>query len=488
MISARDQRQDPPSAPTSLSGGEASPPASPLWRWFAYLGLALLATLTPRFLARLDLPILGRTSFDLFAGTASLALALIGLYEWRARIRSSWPALAPLLAFLLVAFATLQFITEHSVRDWDYLCYQTAAQDLLAGRNPYQEGNLHSYLYPPLTAQLFAAAWLTLDAGARGLGLHPAPQALWDLLFYFYQCAQLFMVCLLFLLCYRLATRLGLDPALAAAITAALLLVNTPLHRTLKLNQVNLWVLNSVLGAMLLAGARPLAAGLLAAFAGHLKLYPFVLAAPWLLARRWAALCALVAGAALLLLLSTAGGRDWSIWAHWLAFFRAFPVGTRVRDNSLHSLSWNLLLPLKRLLDLPDPSYASVVGLLTTILSLAVLGWFIWRVARRQRTDSSPADLRLLHQSLDLWTATLLLSPVVWEHHYLFALPLVLWAFAWHRHRPWPVILAAALIFWLPTFHLYLLSYHRLAGLLLLFWLTRPLHSDASSAPLPPRA
>jgi len=444
------------------------------FRWLMYALLALLAALIPPFLSRLNLPILGRTDFDVFAGTASIALMLIAVWEWRRRRAMSWRAFVPLIALLLVAFSTLQFITEHSVKDWDYLCYQTAGQDVLLGRSPYQMGNLHSYLYPPLTAQLFALAYGVVDAAAQLVGRDPTPEATWDLVFYFYQCGQLLMVCLLFMLCYRLGTRLGLEPALAAALVAALLLVNTPLHRTLKFNQINLWMLNMVVGAMLLVPIRPGAAGLLVALAGHIKLYPLVLLAPWLLARRWLAVVASLLGVMVIALVSTGGGRDWGLWGQWLPFFRSFPVGTRVRDNSLHSLSWNALLPLKRLLHLPDPSHEMAVGLLTALLSLAVVAWFIGRYLRRQRTDDAAPNLLLLAHSLDLWAATLLLSPVVWEHHYLFALPVVVWAFALRRDRPWPVVLAAALIFWLPTYHLYLLSYNRLAGLLLLLWSTRP--------------
>jgi len=49
-----------------------------------------------------------------------------------------------------------------------------------------------------------------------------------------------------------------------------------------------------------------------------------------------------------------------------------------------------------------------------------------------------------------------------------------------HRKRPLAVIAAAALMLGLPTYHLYLLSYNRIAGLLVLLWLTSPRPEPAS--------
>ena len=65
----------------------------------------------------------------------------------------------------------------------------------------------------------------------------------------------------------------------------------------------------------------------------------------------------------------------------------------------------------------------------------------------------------------------MLLSPVAWEHHYVWALPLVVLVAArrWERH-PLTIAAIVVLIGALPTFDVYPLSYHRLVGLL---WLLR---------------
>jgi hypothetical protein len=69
----------------------------------------------------------------------------------------------------------------------------------------------------------------------------------------------------------------------------------------------------------------------------------------------------------------------------------------------------------------------------------------------------------------------LLLSPMVWEHHYVLALPLAVWAVATQgSSRPWPIGLALVLMFAVPTFDVFPLSYHRIAGLLMLVALSSP--------------
>jgi hypothetical protein len=75
----------------------------------------------------------------------------------------------------------------------------------------------------------------------------------------------------------------------------------------------------------------------------------------------------------------------------------------------------------------------------------------------------------------------MLLSPLVWEHHYVLTLPLGIWALArvavpgTSQPRRIRAVLAAALVYAPPTFDVFPFSYHRLAGLLWLVWLaTRP--------------
>ena len=76
---------------------------------------------------------------------------------------------------------------------------------------------------------------------------------------------------------------------------------------------------------------------------------------------------------------------------------------------------------------------------------------------------------------MDAVALTLLISPLVWENHYVLAVPLALWAVAtrW-RDRPWQIGIGVFLMFALPTFDVFPLSYHRIVGLLMLLQLTSP--------------
>jgi hypothetical protein len=76
---------------------------------------------------------------------------------------------------------------------------------------------------------------------------------------------------------------------------------------------------------------------------------------------------------------------------------------------------------------------------------------------------------------MDALALGLMTSPVVWEHHYVLAIPLVIWAFATQgMARPWQVGIGAFLIFAIPTFDVFPLSYHRILGLLFLVHITWP--------------
>jgi hypothetical protein len=70
---------------------------------------------------------------------------------------------------------------------------------------------------------------------------------------------------------------------------------------------------------------------------------------------------------------------------------------------------------------------------------------------------------------------SLLISQSVWEHHFLLALPVAILAVEtrW-RERPLAVAVSLFLVLGMPTFDLYPLGYHRLAGLIGLLVLTRP--------------
>ncbi len=112
----------------------------------------------------------------------------------------------------------------------------------------------------------------------------------WNLVFYFYECMQFFLLILAYFLCYRFSIENGLKRLPAAVVVSILFVFNNALASTLKYNQVNLWVLNLALLAILLVDRYPVLAGVAVALGGHLKLYPFILLVPWVLTKQWRAL------------------------------------------------------------------------------------------------------------------------------------------------------------------------------------------------------
>lgn len=452
-----------------------------------YSSLALATLLAPIGLWRLPFPFIRLMDtvyhpiplLQLFVFCATLALTAVGVYAL-SQSRDGWQNQLPLLLALLVFFHYLALLRQHAARSWDYACYERAAQAIVQGLNPYGD----CYLYFPTPAQTLA--WL-YQAGAYGATLvltdgAAQTEQLWDLVFYLYEATQFFQLILAFALCYGLARRLGLAAQRAGVLIACLFLFNNPLLATLKHNQVNLWVLNLILLALLWLPRAPILSGLAAALGGHIKLYPLILLLPWTLGRHWRALVATGAGMIALVLIQTKGGRDWQLWQAFLAFAGSFPQGSHFRDNSLHSLVYNTLGHLQWLAG--DGSYTVNEPLVRQIV-LVIIGLcglvYLWRFFQRERqtgnpggqADGSPINQRALTDlahSMDAIAFGLLISPVVWEHHYLLALPLVIWALANQRNgeRLWLVALSAFLIFVLPTFDIFPLSYHRLAGLLLL--------------------
>ncbi len=440
-----------------------------------YGGISLVALLLPLWLARSNSAWIGATDksrqvFELFGFTESLALLLILALEarrhpWR-NTRRAIIALAP----LLLSFLLLGFLVEGAAeKSWDYRCYEEAAQALWQGKNPY-EGT--AYLYPPLTAEALAAvhgvvAW---SHGARTV----TGEARWLEVFYLFQASQLFLVQLVYLLLTTWLRQLRVPRLRATLFSALLLAINNPLLRTLEFNQVNLWVLLAVLATLVGFRQAPWVSGLALACGAHIKLYPLLMGGALALLRRFKALGALVIGSVAILAAQLGWSEGVQTWQQFIAASRHFPETSLYRDSSLKGIVGKLA---ERLLPAADTWVPSLV----VVLSMLVLFWLLRRYLHRRRGLGSAdagyeATLRVERETLvDAVSAMLLLSPMVWEHHYVLALPVAAHALATRRHQhPRAVWLGTLLLFALPTFDVFLASSHRLVGLLMLVWATEP--------------
>jgi hypothetical protein len=450
--------------------------ARPLPRAAAVAALALLAVLAPLAITALEPAVLassyGRASarFELFAAFAALSAGIAAAWALRARRGRPASELVPVLAPLLVTLLYTFLIGEYSRKPFDYDCYEYAGRAILLGEDPYRVGLI--YLYPPLTGQAFALAHHTLAGLAELAGFSADPEAVWDTVFYLFQCAQLGAILLLYALGTRFARAAGMNETGAAAAVGLLLLIDNPLLRTLRHGQVGLWILDLSLLAILLARRIPALAGFALALSIHVKLYPLVLLLPLALARCWRAVLWTAAGFTTIVLAQTGLGSDWTPWLQFADFYsRVYPGEIAIRNSSFHAIAFNTL---RFVFDLPADAIRAPLRLAASAFSLAMALWLLLRSLARERAGG-PAPDRLLGGAADALAFSLLISQSVWEHHFLLALPLVILAVAtrW-RERPLAVAVSVFLLLGMPTFDLFPLSYHRAAGLIGLLVVTRP--------------
>jgi hypothetical protein len=462
-------------------------------RWIAVVALLVPGlTLLPIVLWKVNLPFISSSAgpelrvFEIFAFLVTVtALAAAGAALRRIdrrRIR----AVLPVALFAGLACFYVGQIANRPQPSPDWSCYEGAARAVVAGVNPYEAAD---YRYPPLTALTLAATHRAVHAGAALTGIAVDDSFAWQGVFYLYQCAQFFLVMAAIGLCFLLARRRRTDPATASVLIAILFVSSVPLMRTLQFQQVNLWLLDWILVAVLFVNA-PLVAGLAVAVAVHVKLYAAVLFLPFLLLRKFAAVAWALAGIAGIVVVQTAWGTNTALWRQYLQYVYDFTPGVAFRDNSLYSVVSNTLALGGRVMGVDGP-WESGARILTALGTIGVLIYVGRRAFIRERSfavesrlDERAAAARRLHgHAFDAIAFALIASPIVWEHHYVLAIPLVLLAVLEHgRRRPWVVGWAAFLIGVVPVFDVYPFSYHRLAGLLLLLAATPPTVTEAEPA------
>ncbi|MFB2894439.1 glycosyltransferase 87 family protein [Aerosakkonemataceae cyanobacterium BLCC-F50] len=467
----------------------------PAFTVLVYAIAVLLAIVLPIILWPLNLSFISRTydgsvsgmvdtePFELFGLFISIVLiaftwSRLGISK-RLNLNSFILAVLPLLVSLNLLWILID-ISYHKASD--YLCYENAARSILNELNPYL-AEPRCYLYPPLPAQVLAFLYKLVNS----TNLLPKGDTLkvWNTVFYLYQCGQFFQIILAYYLTYHLARRMGLKNILASLIVSGLFLFNEPLFRTIKFDQINVWVLNTFLLALLFLRSRPFVSGLAVALGAHIKLYTLALLLPWSFIKRRRAILAVVVGFFAISLIQTNWGQDWTLWQQFLIYFQNPEKPNNYRNSSIRSFVYNLFkIPATFI----DKSYFNFVPTIVAVINLLILVWFIVRLIERERgyrqlkkdslsgNGQLPNDLFILYgHSIDAIALGLLISPSVWEHHYVIAIPLALWALTtgrWERRRL--VGVGTFLIFCLPTFDVFPLGHCRMVGLLILIYATSP--------------
>ncbi len=146
---------------------------------------------------------------------------------------------------------------------------------------------------------------------------------------------------LAYFLCYTFARSAKMKSLPASLLVTALLLFNNPLMRTLKHNQINLWMLDLFLLAILFLQRYPLISGLEIALGGHLKLYPLILLLPWGITKQWRAVVGALVSFFSIMMIQTNWGQNWELWHYFIAYFGVIQKPTAFRNNSLYSIFYN---------------------------------------------------------------------------------------------------------------------------------------------------
>ena len=98
-------------------------------------------------------------------------------------------------------------------------------------------------------------------------------------------------------------------------------------------------------------------------------------------------------------------------------------------------------------------------------------------MSTRSATNPSSLDVetyKLISHAVDAVILALLISSVVWHHHYVLAIPAILWAFATSRgNKRWTVGILGFLIFCLPPLHILPFKYLQTVALLVLVYVCR---------------
>lgn len=459
-----------------------------------YGSLVFFAVVLPVIIWQLKVPIISRTydgsvpgmldsqPFELFGLFISLVLIFAAWSNVNKQEKKTLKNLIPIILPLLVSLQILFFLIEHGyLQGSDYaLCYEKAAQAIVKGVNPY---SVKCFLYPPLQAQVLGFLYQVVNA----VLLFPPRSAekAWDIVFYFYQCAQYIQILLAYYLTYELAKRIGLRVIPATVIVSALFLFNNPLVRTIEFNQINVWILNCFLLAILWLPRHPFFSGLAVSLGAHIKLYTLSLLLPWTLTKNWKSILGAIAGFFGILILQSSFGQNFTLWQQFLVYFtQRVEKPSNYRNSGIWSFFYNLVKIPERF---TGDSIFNLVSIVVLVINLLFIAWFVLRIIKREKaylklvksSDTSSSSWYQIYRdygnAIDAVALGLLISPSVWEHHYVIAIPIALWAIVTRgKDRPWLAGVGTFLIFCLPTFDVFPLSHHRMVGLLILVYATSP--------------
>ncbi|NUT52204.1 MAG: mannosyltransferase [Saccharothrix sp.] len=338
--------------------------------------------------------------------------------EARVLVFAPWVFGLSLLGHLaMVAFQTKMTMV-------DLMVYRNASPELFTGLlyewrlKEFSDQFALPFTYPPFSALVFL----------------PLSWVPWGVARWFWQLVSL--ACLWFVTHKSLRLAGSRDPRRALLWTGLFIWVE-PVRTTLNYGQINLVLAALLLGTM--AGARGWAQGAGVGIAAGLKLTPAISGLYFLLTRRYRAagwsIAAFLGTVAVAYAVSPAQSTEY--WFHLLGdASRVGPVGSAINQSLRGALSRTV-------------GYDVGTGpvFLAGVLAAAVLAAFALRAALRAKDTLA---LIVAVQFLGL-----LVSPISWSHHWVWAAPALLWLVHAAKHR----LAAITAVAWLAAVGSYLISF-----------------------------
>jgi hypothetical protein len=377
--------------------------------------------------------------------------ALCLLTQPAARVRYGWH-----IVFSFVLLVLYLNVLRERPQYADVQDYVQAALDLKNGR-PFHI----RYLYPPFLATV-CQPFLCL--GSDGLAA----------LFWGVNWIGLLMY---FILLVKTLETYGVETRLGCFGVFLFLLVNVPVLRTLSFVQVNFHVMNLILLAFLCYPRFRVLSAVALAVAIHLKASPLVIALPFLYLRdkRWVLSWMLSGGLLFGLTYLYYGGEP---FASFLANAKTvyYANGISFRENSIDALVRTLAITVRK-------SGTAFVPFIKVPVLIGLV-WGVWHSVQTRMWSKREEGSGLLQNSLPLLLFVMVfLSPLVWEHHFVFlSIPFLLIIRKLRTSWDWVAYGFAYLCVYLtPTFDFYPWSFCRLLGAGILFVLCIRLTSRGDS-------
>ncbi len=368
-----------------------------------------------------------------------LALALVSyLCLRRARSRGATEDLLVVAIFSVTAAFCLGLVNNSSdVPNSDYVCIQNGAWNILQNQLPYGKATGY-FLYPPMYAESMAAAYKGILVFGKQFHWHPEPAQTFNLIFYFFQNAQLgALLCLLYCSYVFVLRSTKTSKFHAAMLSVAVIALCYPIKETIRWNQVNLYLTCLVMFACSSLHRLECIRGLALAVGIHLKAYPALILPAWFLSgQRKACVWAIVWTTIILGLTISQFG--FAVWTSYFTTAHSFidelaisPQSYMLNGSCLYSLVFCTLQWIGSLTGTLDPKNWILVSNLCNIVRAAAGLWFGYRIARRHwlpkaRSQNAVRDV-FYDDVCDLLSFGLIGGPTTLNHHYVLAVPVILW-------------------------------------------------------------